>query len=101
MIAEYQRRRDYLIPALNALPGFRCRPPAGAYYAFVDVSGCYRDGLRGSVDFAEFLLDQAGVAVVPGAAFGDDRHIRISFAAARATLERAVERLARTLQAAA
>jgi aspartate aminotransferase len=101
MIAEYQRRRDYLIPALNALPGFRCRPPAGAYYAFVDVSACYRDGLRGSVDFAEFLLEQAGVAVVPGAAFGDDRHIRISFAAARATLERAVERLAQTLQAAA
>jgi aspartate aminotransferase len=101
MIAEYQRRRDYLIPALNALPGFRCRPPAGAYYAFVDVSACYRDGLRGSVDFAEFLLEQAGVAVVPGAAFGDDRHIRISFAAARATLERAVERLSQTLQAAA
>jgi len=100
MIAEYQVRRDFLIPALNALPGFRCRPPAGAYYAFVDVSACYRDGLRGSVDFAEFLLEQAGVAVVPGAAFGDDDHVRISFAAARATLERAVERLAESLAAA-
>ncbi len=93
MIAEYQWRRDYLVPRLNALPGVFCPPPAGAFYAFPDVSRCYRDGRCGSVDFSEFLLERAGVAVVPGAAFGADDHIRLSFACSRETLARGLERL--------
>jgi aspartate aminotransferase len=97
MIAEYQARRDLLIPRLAALPGFRCCPPAGAFYAFPEVAGAYRPGRQGSVDFAEFLLEQAQVAVVPGAAFGADDHIRISFACSRATLEEGLERLAALL----
>jgi aspartate aminotransferase len=93
MIAEYQARRDLLIPRLNSLPGFRCRPPDGAFYAFPEVAGAYRPGRQGSVDFAEFLLERAQVAVVPGAAFGADDHIRISFACSRATLEEGLARI--------
>lgn len=100
MIAEYQARRDLLIPGLNALPGFRCRPPAGAFYAFPDVSGCFRPGRQGSVALCEFLLEKAGVAVVPGLAFGDDRFLRISFACSRATLAQALDRIAGALDGA-
>jgi aspartate aminotransferase len=94
MIAEYRARRDLLIPRLNQLPGFCCQPPHGAFYAFPNVSAAYRPGRQGSVEFTEFLLDKARVAVVPGAAFGADDHIRISFACSRRTLFDALERLA-------
>jgi aspartate aminotransferase len=99
MIAEYQARRDMLIPALNAIPGFSCRPPAGAFYAFVDVSACFGGALDGSLAFCEHLLEQANVAVVPGVAFGDDRYLRISFACARETLARGLERMAAAVSA--
>jgi aspartate aminotransferase len=97
MIAEYRARRDFLIPNLNALAGVRCRPPAGAFYAFPDVSACYRDDLQDSGAFAEYLLEEARVAVVPGGAFGDDDHVRISFACSRETLGRGLERVAEAL----
>jgi aspartate aminotransferase len=97
MIAEYQARRDLLIPGLNQLPGFSCQPPGGAFYAFPDVSAAYRPGRQGSTEFAEFLLEQARVAVVPGAAFGADDHIRISFACSRAQLSAGLERMAAVL----
>ncbi|MEO8504120.1 MAG: pyridoxal phosphate-dependent aminotransferase [Acidobacteriota bacterium] len=93
MIAEYEARRNFLIPALNAIPGFSCRPPAGAFYAFVDVSACFRAGIEGSLPFCEHLLEQAGVAVVPGVAFGDDRYLRISFACSRDMLASGLERM--------
>ena len=97
MIAEYETRRDLLIPLLNALPGFRCLPPAGAFYAFPDVSACFRTDdsgeLEGSTRFAERLLEEAHVAVVAGAAFGSDEHIRISFACSRANLEKGLVRI--------
>jgi aspartate aminotransferase len=97
MIAEYAARREMLIPRLNELPGFVCRPPDGAFYAFPHVAACYRPGRQGSVAFTEFLLNEARVAVVPGAAFGSDDHIRISFACSRATLNEGLERLAAVL----
>ncbi len=93
MILEYEARRDLLIPALNEIPGFKCRPPAGAFYAFVDVSACFGGDVSGSLPFCEHLLETAGVAVVPGVAFGDDRYLRISFACSRETLARGLERL--------
>jgi aspartate aminotransferase len=98
-IDEYQARRDLLIPRLNALPGFRCRPPAGAFYAFPEVGGALREGLGDSVALAGYLLDEARVAVVPGIAFGDDRHIRISFACSRETLDEGLDRMAVALAA--
>ncbi len=97
MIDEYRARRDLLIPRLNALAGISCVPPAGAFYAFPDVSGCYREGAADSVAFAEYLLEEARVAVVPGAAFGDDDHVRISFACSREALARGLERIAEAL----
>jgi aspartate aminotransferase len=97
MIAEYAARREMLIPRLNELPGFVCRPPDGAFYAFPHVAACYRPGCQGSAAFAELLLDKARVAVIPGAAFGSDDHIRISFACSRATLAEGLERMAAVL----
>jgi aspartate aminotransferase len=97
MIAEYAARREMLIPRLNELPGFVCRPPDGAFYAFPNVSACYRPGLQGSVAFTELLLEKARVAVVPGVAFGSDDHIRISFACSRATLDEGLRRIAELL----
>jgi aspartate aminotransferase len=97
MIAEYRARRDFLIPRLNQLPGFHCTPPDGAFYAFPRVDGAYRPGRQGSVAFAEFLLEKARVAVVPGIAFGSDDHIRISFACSRDTLAEGLKRFAEVL----
>jgi aspartate aminotransferase len=93
MLAEYRQRRDLVVAGLGRLPGVRCQPPAGAFYAFPDVSSCFRDGLRGSVPFASMLLEEARVAVVPGIAFGDDAHIRISFACSRERLAEGLERI--------
>jgi aspartate aminotransferase len=99
MIAAYQERRDFLVPRLNRLPGFDCRPPDGAFYAFPRVAACYGSRFSGSVAFAEFLLEEARVAVVPGAPFGADDHIRLSFACSLATLGEGLERIAAVLPA--
>ncbi|MBZ0089168.1 MAG: aminotransferase class I/II-fold pyridoxal phosphate-dependent enzyme, partial [Thermoanaerobaculia bacterium] len=93
MIAELQARRDLLIPALAALPGVVCAPPQGACYAFPDVSAHFRVGRADSTAFAERLLEEAHVAVVAGAAFGADRHVRMSFTCSRRDLQRGVERI--------
>ncbi|HUP23452.1 MAG TPA: pyridoxal phosphate-dependent aminotransferase [Thermoanaerobaculia bacterium] len=92
-LLEYQARRDLLSSGLGGLPGFGLVAPAGTFYAFPDCSGSFRPGLEGSVAFAEYLLESAGVVVVPGSAFGDDRHLRLSFAASRATIAEALERM--------
>jgi aspartate aminotransferase len=97
MIAEYAARRELLIPRLNEIPGFRCRPPLGAFYAFPHVADLYGPGRRDSIELTELLLDKARVAVVPGVAFGADEHIRISFACSRATLAEGLERIAAVL----
>jgi aspartate aminotransferase len=93
MIGEYQRRRDFLVPALNQLPGVRCFNPQGAFYVYPDIRACLRNGLKTSDDFAGRLLSQSHVAVTPGSGFGMDGFIRISYAAAYSALEEAVRRL--------
>ena len=70
---------------------------AGSFYAFPRVDRHYRAGRQGSVALAEYLLEEARVAVVPGIAFGDDRHLRISFACSRQMLRAGLERTARAL----
>jgi aspartate aminotransferase len=97
MIAEYRARREIVADGLNAIPGFRCRPPHGAFYAFPQVSACFRPGRSSSVEIAEYLLEEVSVAVVPGAAFGADDHIRLSFACSRATLTEGLARIAAAL----
>jgi aspartate/methionine/tyrosine aminotransferase len=92
MVAEYRARRDLVVNGLNAIPGIRCLEPAGAFYVFPDVSGT---GLSG-VDFADRLLQEEGVAAVPGASFGalGANHIRFAYTNSRANLSKALERTA-------
>ncbi|MDH4064410.1 MAG: pyridoxal phosphate-dependent aminotransferase [Acidobacteriota bacterium] len=97
MLGEYQARRDLLLAGLAGIPGVDCPVPGGAFYAFPKVSALYRTGRRGSLEFAEFLLDEARVAVVPGAAFGDDDHVRISFACSSERLSEGIDRLTKAL----
>ena len=98
MNEAFKQRHDYVVGALNDLPGVSCLPGAGTFYAFADVSkamaglGCNTDG-----EFAELLLNEGGVAVVPGSGFGAPGHMRISFACSLQTLEKAMERIARVL----
>ncbi len=91
MVKEFRRRRDMFCPALNAIPGFRCSMPAGAFYAFVNVEGT---GLR-SKEVEEILLEQAGVACLDGAAFGEcgDGYLRLSYANSFENLREAVQRI--------
>ena len=99
MTAAFRQRHDFLVPALNSLPGVTCLPGAATFYAFPDVSGAIEaiDGIDGDVQFASYLLDEAGVAVVPGSAFGGPGHVRLSFACNLETLEKAIERMRRAL----
>jgi aspartate aminotransferase len=104
MLREYGRRREFLIPALNALPGVTCARPGGAFYAFPDVSSHFGKKLggielAGSEAFAKALLETVAVAVTPGAAFGEDRCIRLSFATSMERLVEGVDRIARALKA--
>jgi aspartate/methionine/tyrosine aminotransferase len=92
MVAEFERRRDHLVGLLNAIPGFTCRRPAGAFYVFPDITGT---GF-GERELATALLDEVGVAVLPGTSFGHHGrgHIRLSYAASIANLEEAARRIA-------
>jgi len=98
MIQEYQRRRDFLVPALNGLPGIRCFKPEGAFYVYPDIRGCLKAEMRTSDDFAARLLREAHVALTPGSGFGVDGFVRISYAAAYSALEEAVRRLGEFLR---
>ena len=96
-LAEYQWRRDLVAERLAAIPGVRCAPPKGAFYAFPDVSEWYDERAPGSLEMASFLLDEARVAVVPGEAFFADEHLRLSFACSRETLATGLDRIAEAL----
>jgi len=94
MNRAYKERHDYVVAALNSLPGVSCLPGAGTFYAFADVRGAMANlGLRDDNAFSEYLINKAGVAVVPGSGFGAPGHMRLSFACSRQTLEQAIERI--------
>jgi len=94
MTAEYRARHDYLVAALNDIPGFECRPGEGTFYAFPRVTGVLkRLGIGSDTGLAEHLINEANVAVVPGSAFGAPGYLRLSFACSRQTLEQAVQRI--------
>jgi len=79
---------------LNAIPGFHCKKPQGAFYLFPEVSQVIRSlGLKDDIELAEFLLERAEVAVVPGAAFGLSEYIRLSYATSEELLEKALQRI--------
>ena len=91
MLAEYQRRRDWLIPALNTINGFRCAMPEGAFYAFVDVRDLLGEEFGSSADVADAMLDRCHIVVTDGAGFGAEGFIRISYATSMENLHKAVE----------
>ena len=98
MNEAFKARHDYVVAALNALPGVSCLPGAGTFYAFADVSQAMSAlGCASDTDFAEVLLTEGEVAVVPGSAFGAPGHIRLSFACSMETLKKAMERIGAVL----
>ena len=100
MNAAFKERRDFVVRALNGLPGVSCLPGAGTFYAFADVTRAMAAlGCRDDAEFTELLLNDAGVAVVPGSGFGAPGHMRLSFACSLHTLEQALDRIARLLVA--
>ena len=96
MLAEYRKRRDFVVERLRAIPGVTCSEPRGAFYAYPNLSPVIgKDGIQDTQQLAERLLAEAHVAVVPGEAFGTDRHVRISYATSMHELERGLDRLHR------
>ena len=101
MRTAFKLRHDYLVVALNELPGVSCPAAQGAFYAlpsFAQVIDSHPD-LRDDVDLAGWLLEHAGVGLVPGTAFGAPGHLRLSFAASLEVLETSIERIGRALGA--
>jgi aspartate aminotransferase len=94
MLAEYRRRRDFVVPRLREIPGFTCSLPAGAFYAYPNIGGAMKKGGIGTpLEFADRLLKEASVAVVPGEAFGTNEHFRLSYATSMAELEKGLDRI--------
>jgi aspartate aminotransferase len=98
MNEAFKQRHDFIVAGLNSLPGVSCLPGAGTFYAFADVSKAMAaHGCRDDSEFAELLLSEGGVAVVPGSGFGAPGHMRLSFACSMQTLEKALERMRKVL----
>jgi aspartate aminotransferase len=91
MTGEYERRRNWLIPALNEIDGFKCAMPEGAFYAFVDVRDLLGGRYKTSADVANVMLREANIVVTDGDGFGADGYLRISYATSIENLKRAVE----------
>jgi aspartate aminotransferase len=94
MLAEYHKRRNFVVQRLRAIPGVKCAEPRGAFYAYPNLSAAIgKNGISNSLQLAERLLSEAHVAVVPGEAFGTEQHVRISYATSMHELERGIERI--------
>ena len=93
MTAEYERRKNWLIPALNQIDGMACAMPEGAFYAFVDVRGMLGERFASSAEIADLLLKDAHIVVTDGAGFGADGFLRISYATSMENLQRAVDEM--------
>lgn len=95
MLAEYTRRRAWLLQALKEIPGIKCSEPEGAFYAFPDVRGCLRGGIKTSADFSQRLLEEEHVVVTDGAGFGTEGFVRISYATSMEQIQEGVKRIKR------
>jgi aspartate/methionine/tyrosine aminotransferase len=91
MVAEYQRRRDVIVDGLNAIPGFSCQKPQGAFYVFPNITGT---GMS-STDLANLILEKAGVALLPGSSFGSygEGYLRLSYANSIENIQRGLEKI--------
>ncbi|MDH4285258.1 MAG: pyridoxal phosphate-dependent aminotransferase [Gallionellaceae bacterium] len=104
MVKAFRERHQFLVSELNKIPGVQCIMAGGAFYAFPDVRGAIaalhkKGALKEANDLAlsEYLLEKAGVAVVPGSAFGSEGYMRLSFATSMQNLQNAVSRIAKAL----
>ena len=101
MCTAFKRRRNFMVERMSAILGESVKAPAGAFYLFLPVNKLYGkttpEGakIEGSIDFCKFLLESEGLAIVPGAAFGDDTCVRFSYAASDESLAKACERFER------
>jgi aspartate aminotransferase len=93
MLAEYTRRREWLLKALRDIPGIKCSKPEGAFYAFPDVRGCLKKDLKKSADFAQRLLEEEHVVVTDGAGFGAEGFVRISYATSMEQIQEGIRRI--------
>ncbi len=95
MLKAFKERHDFVVSSLNAMPGVECIEGDGTFYTFPRVQAAIdgRDELASDVEFSSWVLDKAGVAIVPGSAFGTDGHVRLSFATDLNTLKQAMQRM--------
>ena len=95
MLAEYTRRREWLLKALCDIPGITCSEPEGAFYAFPNVRGLLKNGMNTSGEFAQRLLEDEHTVVTDGAGFGAEGYVRISYATSMEQIKEGVERIRR------
>jgi len=94
MLAEYRKRRDFVVARLQKIPGVKITRPKGAFYAYPNISVAFGSGrVKSAMEFATELLAKSYVAVVPGEAFGTNEHVRISYATSMTELERGLDRI--------
>jgi aspartate aminotransferase len=98
MVSEFDKRRRYIVDRLNAMDGVSCFAPKGAFYVFPNFSGLYGRSFQGreisdSTDYADYLLSEAKVAIVPGIAFGADDFARLSYATDMQNIEKGMDRI--------
>jgi aspartate aminotransferase len=94
MLLAFEQRHQFVVDSLNNIEGIHCLPSDGTFYSFPDVTQVVaRLGLANDTELSEYLLNEAGVALVPGSAFGLQGHIRLSFATSMDNLEKALERI--------
>jgi aspartate aminotransferase len=94
MLAEYGKRRKFVLDRLRAIPGVKCAEPGGAFYAYPNISAAFgKSGIKDSVDFSARLLEKVYVAVTPGEAFGTNDHVRMSYATSIEQLDKGLQRL--------
>ncbi len=99
MLVHFKERHDYVVERLNKIPGVECLPADGTFYCFPNVAEAIAgiDGVANDVELAEYLIEHAGVAVVPGSAFGLAGHVRLSIATSMENLTKALDRLEKGL----
>ena len=100
MLKAFHERHDFVVSALNEIEGVACLPGDGTFYCFPDMNPVIQkmEGIENDVDFAEFLINEARVALVPGSAFGAPGYMRISFATSMENLQKAIARIKTALE---
>lgn len=103
MVVEFGKRKDFMVEKINSIEGLSCRKPEGAFYVMVNISKVMGTELKGkmingSMDFAEYLLNDSKVAVIPGVAFGSDNYIRLSYATSLENIKEGLDRIEKALK---